>query len=622
MRWFRFFIALLTTASLHNAYSNTIIDSAELAKDAKQIVANIGLNCASPQNWRQFISEVQNLVRAIPVVANEMALQLATKKDYPNVCHVLTQPQINAYTEGKTVKNSKHCIKRVFGKCMAYNKIRKTRASPSYYWPKYQIEVTEKGNDPHSSFASGNKLYTLNRQISNTLSGLMDTNGSLKLMSLAMGANTALTISGFKAPTGEDLSNVGQGATKLLLLEQGQKIRLRSSSKKTNPTYDVNIWPIVGSKTIAKHLTVCGPLLDQMGLHPGGYSWPLENIPMTCPVATSSDAYTYWDTGLLDYIDPETVSSMVIGSNPLTCGMAAGAEYLSNMSGAKGNKIGESSAIESKLKSTGNLKTSLGMCSWPILGQAEAIAKKSLALIDLKKWTSAKCTIWGSMAPRSSNTPYNNDYSFANTALKFKLFAHEMFGLPRGEKEKWSLSFPWEEGLTDGKFASISNSLKQAASKLGIKTNRASSNSRSEDLMTPGNPSMINASSNPSHLLVRARTLAQEMTYSGAILTAASAGGLYGNIGMGGAEVARLQTNRISGENSIGGDRRIYTIWEQISCSAQSQITEVTTPGGFQIKQYDSCSRAVQFEVYKYVQLKLLRRVCDSLGFKTGAPWK
>jgi len=604
------------------AVANPIVSSAELAKDAKEIVANIGLNCASPQHWGQFISEVQNLVRSIPNITTEMALQVAIKKDYPNVCHVLTENQINAYSEGESKKKSKKCVKRVLGKCIAHNRIERTRATPSYYWPKYQIEVTEKGNDPHPSYSSGNRLYSLNRQLANGLSSLVDTNGSLKLMTLAMGAGSAINLTGLQAPTGNDLSSLGSDTGKLLILEQGQKIRLRSSSKKTNVTFDVNIWPIAGAKTIAKHLTVCGPLLNRMGLHPGGYSWSYENIPMTCPVATSSDAYSMWDTGYLDYIDPEVVSSMVIGSNPLSCGMASGMEYLSEMKSSPGNKIGETSAISNKLKSLGEIKHSLAMCSWPILGNAEIIAKKSLSLTSLKKWSQAKCTLWGSTAPRSSNTPFNNDYSFANTALKFKLFAHEMFGVPRGEKEKWSLAYPWEEGTANNSFDSIANSISEGVRKLGIKNDSAGGISRSEDLLSPGHPKMINASTNPLHLAVRAGQLAKEMAYSGALLASSSSSGLYGTGAISGAEITRLQKNKITGENDISGDRRIYTIWENITCSSNSQITEVTTPVGLQIKQYDSCSQAIQFEVYKYVQLKLLRRICDSVGYKKGDPWK
>ena len=615
-------VILLWLSVVSNTFANPIINSAELAKDAKEIVANIGLNCASPQYWGQFISEVQNLIRSVPNIATEMALQVAIKKDYPNVCHVLTENQINAYSEGETKRRSKKCVSRVLGKCVAYNRIEKTRATPSYYWPKYQIEVTEKGNDPHSSYSSGNRLYTLNRQLANGLSSLIDTNGSLKLMTLAMGAGSAINLTGLQAPSKNDLSSLGSNSSKILLLEQGQKLRLRSSSKKTNVTFDVNIWPIAGSKTIAKHLTVCGPLLSRMGLHPGGYSWNYENIPMTCPVATSTDAYTLWDTGYLDYIDPEVVSSMVIGSNPLSCGMATGMEYLSGMASASGNKIGETSAISNKLKSVGELKNSLSMCSWPILGNAEIIAKKSLSLTNLKKWSQAKCTLWGSTAPRSSNTPYNNDYSFANTALKFKLFAHEMFGVPRGEKEKWSLAYPWEEGTGNSSFDSIANSINEGVKKFGIKTELTDGVSRSEDLMSPGHPKMINSSTNLNYIALRAGQLTNEMAYAGAILASSASSGMYGTGAISGAEISRLQKNKITGQNDISGDRRIYTIWENITCSSNSQITEVTTPVGFQIKGYDSCSQAIQFEVYKYIQLKLLRRICDNVGFKKGDPWK
>jgi hypothetical protein len=43
--------------------------------------------------------------------------------------------------------------------------------------------------------------------------------------------------------------------------------------------------------------------------------------------------------------------------------------------------------------------------------------------------------------------------------------------------------------------------------------------------------------------------------------------------------------------------------------------------GPVTVKKYESCESAIRFEVYKFVQQELLRKVCDWMGEKVGTPW-
>lgn len=607
--------------TLQSVWANEIIGANELANDARRIVRNLGLNCAQPQNIAQFIGEVKSIVAGLGKVAMEFSLQVGVKKDFPNVCHVLTQNQLNSYTEAAHRSRSSPCIMRRFGKCLKRKHIKKERPWPSYWWPKYFIEVTEKGNDAHKAFAGGNNpLFALNRSIANSLSSLVDESGAITLTSYVMGGSSLLSTIGMK--TGE----VSTGELmKTAALTPFEKLRFRGSRSKTQTTYDVNIWPVANSKTLASHLTVCGPDLVRQGKHPGGYTWAMEGIPMTCPVAMSSDAFAYWDTGMLDYIDPEIVSGMVIASNPLSCGMAQASTAFSDMESTNGNKIGDQKAISSSLASVGgNDQKSLQTCSWPILGTAEAIAKKSLSLTNLKKWKDYKCTLWGSIAPRASASSYSSDYSFANTALKFKLLSHEMFGIPRGEQERWSLAYPWEgkgasasSGL--GGLSNLQSSLGSGSNDLlkkngiNLKGDRTSAG-RSESLLITGSPLLVNASYSSKYIQDRVSQHGKEFAYIGAMIAS-------GPAPFAAAELARMKMAQLGKDNPLPGDRRIYTIWEKVSCISQStKVTEQVNPLP-SVTFYDSCTSAVRFEVYKYIQLKLLRRICDSLGETEGKPW-
>ena len=87
------------------------------------------------------------------------------------------------------------------------------------------------------------------------------------------------------------------------------------------------------------------------------------------------------------------------------------------------------------------------------------------------------------------------------------------------------------------------------------------------------------------------------------------------------SEIARMKYAEITGNNLVPGDRRIYTIWENVICEPDVHVLHVQTPLG-SYHQYNDCEKAVKFEVIKYVHQKLIRRVCNLLGQDVGKPWK
>ena len=101
-----------------------------------------------------------------------MATQYGLKPDYPTVCHVLSKDVLENYYSESIDKHS-------------YSKglitFTEERPKPEYYWPKYFLEVTEKGNDPAPFFAKNNLLYTANRKIAAQFSSLVDLDGAVNL---------------------------------------------------------------------------------------------------------------------------------------------------------------------------------------------------------------------------------------------------------------------------------------------------------------------------------------------------------------------------------------------------------------------------------------------------------
>jgi hypothetical protein len=450
--------------------------------------------------------------------------------------------------------------------------------------------------------------------------------------------------------------NVGPVSTgelgKVAALTPFEAMRVRANHAKTQPAYEVNIWPVGISEAIAEHLTVCGPQRKQQGKSPGGYSWPAKGVPMTCPVAMSRDAMHFWDTGMLDYLDPSAVAQMGAASNPMTCGAAAAMDALGGLGEGSRDGLGDKAPVQNSTSSlSGEIRQGVLGCSWPILGNSEALMSKAQSLADSAKWQGPYCTLWGSLAPRSSTSVYEGDYSYANAGLKFKTMAHELFGVPRGAEERWSLAYPWEgpgagadspeEASFFGAFKSgIDGALKAA----GLDSSAGVAKSRAEGLFRPGDPIMVDASYTAKHVADRTANHAAELAYI-ASLGAASVASReaavreyrrrYGEGRPGEAAVAlsaavspwvvaeskRARDGHVKGDNVTPGDRRIYTVWEKIECTSESKRLTISQ-GGITTRKYESCEAAIRYEVYKYVQLELLRKACDWLRQPAGKPWK
>lgn len=519
--------------------SKILKDKQKIISDLRSMIVDLGLNCATPDKWPEAYKELVKLLAGVAKVISEQGLTLALKEDYPTACHVLTKPQIASYTEGVEENSWSECHRWSEGICITKKHITTWRPQPEYYWPKYFLEVAEKGNDAHKSFARGNRLYYANRKIASALSKFVDLDGPISLVQKVFLTKNLLGTVGINVGSVDNSDLV-----KTAILTPFEKNRIRANHQKTQPSFEVNIWPVGLSQTLAQHLTVCGPVLTDQGKDPGGYTWAAKGIPMTCPVAMSKDSYAYWDTGMIDYLDPQAVASMAIASNPLSCGAAAGADAFGKLGPAKAESKGESGKISSSLADlTKKLRTGLKTCSWPILGTAQAIAGKVMSATDSAKWKGPYCTLWGSLAPRSSTSLYENDYSYANAALKFKIFSHELFGVPRGSEERWSLAYPWEgpgssgiSGALKEQFPFLENLgpvsggigdwdlgeneyLKNLMEKLGLPD--TSGGSRSEGLLIPGDPKMVNASTSGKLLASKAANVAKELAYLAA-LTATS----------------------------------------------------------------------------------------------------
>lgn len=628
-------LSMLLASNGYAGAINSIYDIVEVQRDAARIVSNLGLNCGTPNNYPVFVDEFKNFISGVSQFSTELFLQLGTAKNFPNVCNVLTQNQINSYQETSETTHDRKCVLRKwpFKGCLKYNNLTYDKPQATYWWPKYLIEVTEKGNDFHETFVEGNTILRANRSLSKGLMNLFDVGGVAKLAGLLTASGQLMKASKIGMNMG-DTSNLGLGQA--VALSPMEAMRITSSQSKNATTYEANIWPIVSSRSLAENLTVCGPQLAAMGKNPGGYSWPFKGVPMTCPVATSSDAYSYWDSGILDYLDPEAATQVLAASNPLSCGMAQGMEYLSAQGKFEGQKAGDQSEINNSIGGLGeSLKKSISNCSWPILGIAEAIAKKALSSTETRKWSQVKCTMWGPIAPRSSILNYENDYSYANTALKFKLFSHELFGVPRGDQERWSLAYPWEGGAQEGgnsnailsKINQFKNSYNEKFQKTmkevsNDKIDLPSSNSnRSEGLFVVGDPRFINATTNSKYWSDRTKQISKELAYVGA-MNASTAGldTLSRGASWVAAETARYQQASSGNGNAISGNRRIFTIWEKITCVNPSTRIQESFP--VHLNYYSNCRDAIKYEVYKYVQLKYLRKICNVLSQEEGAPWK
>lgn len=494
-------------------------------KALQRILVTTAASCpdkivTNPSDIANAKKELMEIAEGVAEVVSESLLTLALKKDYPTACHVLSQGLLEDVESDNNSRSKCLTEKPWGGGCL----VRQEEQIPtySYYWPKYFIEVSLKGNDPYPAFADGNKLYSVNRKLANDIAGFMDLKGPYTLAAkVVLGASAIKTATSGIFGQGFDFnvsSDEISRAAQTAVLTPFEKLRLRANQTSDMPSHEVNVWPVGLSSTIAKHLTVCAE---------GGFQWSVPGVPMTCPVAMSRDAWSYWDSGMLDYLNPNAIRGIAAATNPMSCI----AENLASVAFDEYSPKYSTGALSQdknneKQKKLTNLPSNfrgVGMCSFPILGDSAAILDQTLALKDSFKgpW----CSLWGSVVPRMSTHVYNNDYAFPNAALKFKLLAHDIFGIPRGKKERWALAYPWEEDVSDA-FLSSYGSLTDFLERLGIKDvsseyGKAAGTGRSTMLMPPGDPRMLDIFSF-AQLAQDGKNLAREIVYLAGMNKAAS----------------------------------------------------------------------------------------------------
>jgi hypothetical protein len=106
-----------------------------------------------------------------------------------------------------------------------------------------------------------------------------------------------------------------------------------------------------------------------------------------------------------------------------------------------------------------------------------------------------------------------------------------------------------------------------------------------------------------------------------------------------GGEIARAKWEEMRGKSLLPGKKRVYTVWEEISCSPPVSITEreftdypgvqnATRHGRWEMAggggdPRQACALAVRYEIRKFLQRRLLRKLCDFVfNEKEGAPFK
>lgn len=548
--------------SIRHASANDIISKAEISSDFSNAVKNIGGNCMSPQNgsqnYAEFIDEIYNAIKALMVSLGSKSVLLSMKPDYPTVCHVYTQPQIETYKESifVTKKNVKGSL------------IKTESPIPTYMYPKYFIEVTEKGNDPHHAFAKNNAQYKLNRKIAKKLMKQVDRSG---MSNIIKGI--------FIAVLG---GNVDKATMSLLSsFLPFESMRVTTSKGNNTPTFEATAWPVGLSRTIARELTVCGKPLDDMGKDPGGYGHDMPGLPMLCPVSSSTDMYSYWDSGVLDYINPNTYKTILNSTIGTSCMKNAWSNTAEDVLGYSTDSIGSGQDQEAEMSNYPTMRDAMMGCSYPILGDSEAIMSTYLKNGKNHKWSKYSCTAWGKLLPRMSSQTGKNDFSYVNAALRFKLLSNEIMGLKVGKSEKWSLAYPW------GK--------------------------RGYGLFSVGSPVLTDITSSKKHLSNRLKSLIND--HKNGLLVETGAIGV--------ANELKKISDRSSGSTlSINGDRRIYTIFEKIQCNYPVTKTTVAEGTPMESVYYNDCKSAFRLEAYKLIQTKYLRRICDSMGELVGKPWR
>lgn len=521
-----------------------------LLEDMKDILATVGVNCGDPTQYPIFIEEVGHFTQSLVDFGLQIGTQLALKPDYPTACHVLSQSIIDQYNPIETRTRLRGKKKKIDIVIDGY------RPKPVYYWPKFFIEVSEKGNDSHPSFAKNNVLYKANRKISATLEPFMDIEGPITVTAFVTGTDIGLQTLGIKNKSDVKIEELLRNTVLLPF----NKNRIRASQSKNSPSYEVNIWPVGLSEATGK-LTVCNK--ESIGYH-----WPIPGVANTCPAAMAKDARAYWDTGMLDYLNPQTLISMqAIQANPLSClGSQTITQYLQKSIGAIGKGANDTNSILKAISGLTSVYDGIRSCSWPILGNAEATFKSVSSVANVAKWSGPYCTLWGPIAPRMSTSIYNNDYSFANAALRFKLLAHELFAVPRPQEERWSLAYPWEPAFGDDNIAPqgsfINNLFDTEKFKKLYPTEFLSfdkTQSRSTSLLYVGDPRLIDTSLSPKYYTEKSINFGKELLYL-ATLSGASVASI---------KAAETQMNA----NLPASDKTNYTE-EELSAIDQSKILE------------------------------------------------
>ncbi|PIR04673.1 MAG: hypothetical protein COV57_03050 [Candidatus Liptonbacteria bacterium CG11_big_fil_rev_8_21_14_0_20_35_14] len=564
MRKNKFAILLLiniTTSLQAEEYLNVkdgLISDSEIFTDGQNAIREIGQNCADPTrlhlNIMEFVNETKNLISGLSELSSELAIQTGNNRNYPNICHVFTQAQRNTYKEewiDAPVEKNQGVVSAKTVKV-------------SYYWPKYQIEVMERGNDFASEYIENNSLFSVNRAIAEKLLPLYD----------------VTKISSIK----DYITGGLEGGALSQALSPIERLRITGTGSSTGTHLESNIWPIASSYTVASRLTVCGPEREEMGINPGGIKWPFRGVPMTCPLSTSLDLYPYWDTGVLDFINPRTIKNIFTSSDIKTCAIDYSTKLLAELAEDKVSTFVPTELIAKKTEGlSGTIRKALLGCSFPVLGDVEALVSTFTNVTSIGKWRELGCTPWGPLYPRMGRFTFKNDFVYANAALRFKLLSNDLMGVERGQSERWSLSYPWEK--------------------------------RAYGLYIPGSVALIDSSVSVKHQSELIKKFSKEYGYASQLKVQDSVTAL-------GLELSRQGLEKKIGKKLINGDRRIYTIWEKIKCVYPVKKLTIKTPIGITYSKYDSCRSAIKMSVYKNFQQNILPKICTASAMTEGAPWK
>lgn len=539
-------------------FDNFKYSKAQAVLDAQNSLQEIGHNCVEPHRLplsvKEFVEETTRLIEGMNRLSLEMTLKMGSSVLYPSICNVFTQSQANEYKEEwLDIPKSKEV-----------GSVGTQKLKVNYYWPKYQIEVTEIGSDFHDSYKLGNKMLLPSRIVAKKMASMYDISKINSIRNYLIADLPFLSSSPVLNPI--------------------QKLRITGSQSTDGASLEANAWPIVGSYTVASMLTVCGPSREELGFDPGGIKWPFKGVPMTCPIGTSEDIYPFWDSGYLDFLDPNSVKNILLSTDVKTCGADYVAKTIGDLASAKAENYIPYNSVQNAINEKyPSLRKSLLGCSFPLVGDVEAMSLKYAKTVSGQSWRELGCTPWGPLYPRTGRHTFHNDFIYANTALRYKLLLNDVMGINRGLSEKWSMAYPWD--------------------------------ARSYQLHMAGSPLLIDTSLSPKHKADLAKNMSAQGTYSAQLSQMDSASALAVELGKRALEEGGVV-------DGTGGDRRIYTIWEKIVCPTPITVTTFKTPVGEAYKKYDSCKSAIRLSAYKNFQKNILRKMCDASGNFEGAPWK